>query len=376
MKQHTINPFIISGYISPEYFCDRESETAVLKRHLDNGNNVTLTSPRRMGKTGLILHTFNQIQQDNPDAVTVYVDLMPTESLADFARVFSVALMEKLDSTPLKILKKAASFLSWIRPTVYMDPISGEPKFTVSIERGDEQKTVEQLLDYIGKQDKKFFVAFDEFQQISTYPEKNVEALLRSKIQFLSNARFIFSGSKLHLLSEMFSSAKRPFYSSTALQNIGPIAVEPYYSFASKFFTESGRTLPDDAFTALYGRFEGHTWYIQKVLNKLYTKAEGDISSADVQMAIDEILQEEEFFYQAILKAYPKGQGNLLKAIAKERRIKEIYSGAFIAKYGLNATSSVKGALKRLLEDEQIYQDENGYIVYNRFMAEWLRKTV
>lgn len=374
MGTKTDNPFVVSGYVSPEYFCDRKSETLSLKSYLENGNNVTLVSPRRMGKTGLIHHVLNQIKNDDADAMTVYVDLMPTGSLADFARVFSVALMEKLDSAPMKILKKATSILSRIRPTMTFDPVSGDPKISVDIAPGEEYTTVEHLLDYIAGSGKRCFVAFDEFQQIAQYPETNVEAILRSKIQQINNANFVFSGSKLHMLSEMFLSAKRPFYASTAFMNIGPIAVDAYYAFASGFFYESGRELPEDAFKSLYNRFEGHTWYIQKVLNKLYTQASGTIDTVAELRAVNDILSENEFYYLSLLRAYSKGQGKLLRAIAKEGRVKEILSGGFISKYGLNATSSVRGAINRLIEDEQVYKDSEGYMVYDRFMAEWLRR--
>ena len=129
-----------------------------------------------------------------------------------------------------------------------------------------------------------------------------------------------------------------------------------------------------EAFLSLYNRFEGHTWYIQKVLNKLYAQASGTIDSVAEMRAVNEILSENEFYYQSLLRAYSKGQGKLLQAIAKEGRVKEILSGSFISKYGLNATSSVRGSLARLVDDEQVYKDSEGYMVYDRFMAEWLRK--
>ena len=53
------NPFVTSGYIAPEYFCDRERETEELLRWLVNENNVAIISTRRMGKTGLIQHCFH-----------------------------------------------------------------------------------------------------------------------------------------------------------------------------------------------------------------------------------------------------------------------------------------------------------------------------
>ena len=234
--------------------------------------------------------------------------------------------------------------------------------------------TVESLLDYLGNCGRRCYVAFDEFQQVALYPETNVEAILRSKIQFLHNANFIFSGSNLHMLSEMFTSAKRPFFSSTSFQSIGPIRQDAYYGFASAFFQHSGRALPEEVFDSLYERFEGHTWYIQKVLNTLYAQAGGAIDNVAVQRALNAILSENEYYYQSLLRAYSRGQGKLLKAIAKEGKVNEILSGSFISRYGLNAASSVKGALKRLVDDELIYRGSDGYIVYDRFMAEWLRE--
>lgn len=49
-----INPFFTIGYGGPEYFCDKEAETAKLTETLTNGRNIALISPRRLGKTGLI----------------------------------------------------------------------------------------------------------------------------------------------------------------------------------------------------------------------------------------------------------------------------------------------------------------------------------
>lgn len=50
------NPFVVGRYVSDEYFCDREKETEFLLKQVDNGRNVAIISPRRMGKTGLIQH--------------------------------------------------------------------------------------------------------------------------------------------------------------------------------------------------------------------------------------------------------------------------------------------------------------------------------
>ena len=80
------NPFTIVPYISKEYFCDREKETKTIIEYLQNGSNITLISPRRYGKTGLIYRVFDELKQQKADINTCYVDIYATESLDDFIK--------------------------------------------------------------------------------------------------------------------------------------------------------------------------------------------------------------------------------------------------------------------------------------------------
>lgn len=44
MKTMIRNPFITSGYVSADYFCDRHQESERLIREVMNGNNLALVS--------------------------------------------------------------------------------------------------------------------------------------------------------------------------------------------------------------------------------------------------------------------------------------------------------------------------------------------
>ena len=105
---------------------------------------------------------------------------------------------------------------------------------------------------------------------MAEYPEKGTEALLRSYIQFLPNVKFIFSGSRQHLMSEIFLSAKRPFYQSTQIMSLNAVDKDTYYQFANAHFKKNEFTVSAECFDAIYTQFEGHTWYVQAVLNRLY----------------------------------------------------------------------------------------------------------
>ena len=367
------NPFLISGYYSPEFFCDREQETGTILDALHNGRNVALIAPRRMGKTGLVRHAFYRLKEEQPDIVTFYLDTYSTQSLGDFVRLFASTVLGQLDSVPQKALSRIRQFVRSCRPVFTFDELTGVPKVTIDVAPAEEENTLKEIFEYLGSSEKRCYVAIDEFQQITEYPEKGVEALLRSYIQFLSNENFIFAGCKQHMMQEMFTSSKRPFYQSTQPLTIGPIQQDEYANFATGHFSLHNLELSQDIFNSIYEKYEGHTWYVQCLLNRLYGY-DRDVDMKLVAYAIDQILSEYSYTYAAMLKAYSSGQVRLLKAIAKEGCVKEVLAGDFISAYRLRAASSVSAALMILLGNDHVYQTSCCYIIYDRFIGVWLRR--
>lgn len=217
-----------------------------------------------------------------------------------------------------------------------LDKLTGTPKVTIDIAHSSEETTLNEIFDYLQSSDKRCYIAIDEFQQIAEYPEKGMEALLRSYIQFLPNINFVFAGSKQHVMQEMFLSAKRPFYQSTQTLSIDKIDKEEYYRFAAVFFKQQGRELDKPTFNYLYDEFNGHTWYVQVLLNCLYGYSE-PIDGKLINYAIEEVIAESTYTYENLLVAYTATSVKLLKAIAKAKCVKEINSGEFIAEYKLKA---------------------------------------
>ncbi len=367
------NPFLISGYYSSEYFCDRAEESGVILSALSNGRDLTLVSPRRMGKTGLIKHVFDKLKKEDNRIVTLYMDIFATQNIGDFVRLFATTVLGKLDSAPQKVFNSISQILRSCRPSLTFDEFSGTPKVLLDIAPATEAATLKEIFEYLRTSGKECVIAIDEFQQISEYPDEGVEALLRSFIQFTPNVHFIFAGSKQHVIQEMFLFAKRPFYQSTQILSLGSIQSDAYYEFATNFFERRGITLSRYIFDAIYEKFAGHTWYIQNMLNRLY----GYNVTVDrnlVEYAISEIVAENSYAYESLMEAYTSNSVKLLKAIASEGCVAEPMSGDFVAKYKLRAPSSVNANLKKLIDKELIYKSAGAYIIYDRFMAEWLRR--
>ena len=369
------NPFLLHGYVDPIYFCDRTQETKDLISALKNGRNVTLMSPRRMGKTGLIFNVFHQLQAEQ-DVACFYIDIFSTKSLESFVKTLASAVVGKLD-TPLQRAEGFVQrFFQGLRLTFTTDIFTGNPQVELDFQPEQVETTLEQIFAYLVQSKKECYIAIDEFQQILEYPEKNVEALLRSYVQFCPNVHFIFSGSKQHLMLDIFSSAKRPFFQSTEKMNLYAIDESAYYDFASYWMKKKNIELSKDIFHSLYQQFDGHTWYLQYVLNVLYSDSQSEVTKEDLRNIICRIVQREKEAFQVIYNQLTDNQVSLLKAIAKEGVVKAINASEFIKKYRLKGSSSVNKALEYLIKNEIVYHTSEGYIVYNRFFAIWLSSLV
>lgn len=374
MKNLTINPFVCHGYESPKYFCDREVETKNMLKSLQNGRNITLISPRRLGKTGLIWNAFHHIQSENKDAICLYMDIFPTQNQHELVNMLGAAVLNNALSRGKAFGKKVMKFLGALRPVVGVDPMTGLPNVTLNADPTQADMSLKSIFSLLGTLDKEVFLAIDEFQQITEYPESGTEALLRSHIQFLHNVHFIFSGSKQHLMSEMFLSPKRPFYQSTDIMNLLPLEEETYYGFANGFFEGKGGHLDREVFHELYATFGGYTWYIQSVLNRLYESFKKVDSVQQLRATILSVTESKAPQYEYLTQMLTSNQFAVLRAIAREELATEPTGKDFLKKHKLPSASSVKTAMETLTDKELVYRLPEGYIVYDRFLGIWLSR--
>ena len=370
------NPFVVGRYVSDHYFCDREQETAFLVKQVENGRNVALISPRRMGKTGLLQHCFQQPYfQEN--YYTFFVDIYATSSLPEFVYLLGKAIYETLKPRKTAWKEQFFQIVRSLRMGFKLDAITGEPGFDISL--GDiqsPQTTLDEIFAYLESADKPCVVAIDEFQQIASYDAKNVEALLRTHIQQCRQTRFIFSGSKRHLMNNMFNSSSKPFYQSAISMGLAPIPLEIYLPFAVRLFEEYGKHIDTALIETAYKHFEGCTWFVQMVMNELFAlTAPSECCPADrLETALTNVIQTQESSYKDLLSNLAPRQKMVLQAIAKEGKANNITSSSFIKKYNLPSASSVQAAIKPLLKNDWVTQDNGYYQVYDYFFAEWLRK--
>lgn len=374
MKRCT-NPFIISGYEGPEYFCDRVVETQRLCNEIANGNNVAMIATRRMGKSGLIRHCFSQTEITE-NYYTFFIDIYDTKNLNDFVIKLSREILERLKPYGLKVLKHFWDCMHSLQAGISFSP-SGDASFNVQV--GDihvGNNTLDEIFRYLDEADMPCIVAIDEFQQIAQYPETNIEATLRTYVQHCHNAQFIFAGSQRHVMGQMFTSASRPFFQSVSIMHLDSIDMCEYEVFAKNHFAKRGKALADGVTERVYELSRGITWYTQKLFNTLYAQTSlGETCLMEhVDGALDYILDTQEFTYKETMFRLPEKQKMVLMALAKEGAAKGITSSAFIRKYRLPSASTVQSAVKGLLEKDFITMEQGTYSVYDLFLAYWIKR--
>ena len=369
-----LNPFVVGRYVSDKYFCDRTEETAFLTKQVENGRNVALISPRRMGKTGLVQHCFNQ-PSVSEKYYTFFVDIYATNSFTEFVYLLGKAIYEELKPQKTIWKEKFFQIITSLRMGFKMDTMTGEPGLDISL--GDiqaPQTTLDEIFRYLEEADKPCIVAIDEFQQIGNYEEKNVEAMLRTKIQQCKQTMFVFAGSKRHLMSNMFNSPSKPFYQSAVSMGLHPIPLDIYTDFAIRLFEERGKHIDGEVIKQVYETFQGCTWFVQMMMNELFALTPHDETchAGMLPLAKKNVISAQEDSYKHLLANLPPKQKLLLQAIAKERTAKGVTSSAFIKKYNLPSASSVQSALKPLLKNDFVTQMDDSYQIYDYFFAGWL----
>lgn len=370
-----VNPFVTKGYVGAEFFCDRKQETSLLTSLLVNGNNVALMSPRRMGKTGLILHCFDQ-PQIKQHYYTFLIDIYSTKSLKEFVYEMGKAVLDMLKPHGKKALDFFLGIVTSLRAGVTYDQWGSA---SWGLELGDitaPQVTLDEIFHYLGAADKPCIVAIDEFQAITRYPENNIEAVLRTYVQHCTNATFIFAGSQRTMMGQMFSSPSRPFYQSVVSQTLGAIPLDNYSAFIHRHFDAADRHITDETVGQIYKMFDGVTWYVQQMANLLFMLTpKGETCTVDmIPSAIDILLNSNETTYNTLLFQLNEKPKQLFTALCKDGVGRQLTSAAFIRRHRLSSSSSVQSGLKVLLEKELVTQEADAYYPYDKLFALWLKR--
>lgn len=370
------NPFVVTGKIEKEYFCDRVVESKAIEKAISNGNNLVLISPRRMGKTGLVRYCYD-FEFDKDEYYTFFIDILHTTSLQEFTYLLGRKIYETVLPKSKKMMTAFIHTLKSISGQFGFDPVSNTPTFDLSL--GDivrPELTLEEIFYYLEHADHPCIVTIDEFQQIAKYPEKNVEALLRTHIQNMGNCQFIFAGSEYHIMQEMFLSAAHPFYNSSDILELKPIEEQVYSDFVVSWMRHYHRSIEPELVSKVYQLFRGNTYGMQRTFNEVFALMnDGETCTQEVVLqAINNIVDSKEPLFQEMLSNIPEKLKPLLYAIASDGEVEKITSAAFIRKHKLASASAIQYAARQLMSNGMITKLHGKFSLNEQFFDIWINR--
>lgn len=370
-----MNPFLITNYKSPKYFCDRKTETADLLQNIKSKTDTAFFAQRRIGKTALIRHVFYLLKKESP--VSIYLDIYATVDLGDFTNQLANAIYTAFPPKQ-SIGQRFLEAIKSLRPVITLDEITGTPQLSLDISKTAQfERTIPQLLKFLDSEKVEVIMAIDEFQQILQYPEKNVEALLRTVMQTLQNVHFIFCGSNQKMMHQIFNNAKRPFYASTKNINLQRIDRQEYSKFIKSHFQKNKIDIDANAIALILDLTDCHTYYTQRLSHEVFEVGVQKVLTDTVLQALNKILTDNENIYFQYRNLITTNQWKLLKALSIEEKTFQPYGKRFLKEHDLGSSAIVKRSLEALVEKELLYYHSGievpYYEVYDKFLMRWMQ---
>lgn len=374
-KKKAPNPFPITDYIGPKYFCDREEELNRLIESAENQRAITIFSRRRMGKTGLIKHLHHVLRSEF-NYYCVYTDMLNTFSDEEFSNKLISATIASIDQEKSNFFTEMVNVFARYKPRVSIDSVTGNPALELEVTTPAESKlSLKTMFDVLKKEKKKIHIAIDEFQQISNYPTTSIDATIREYIQSTPNCQYLFSGSQRHLLLDLLNNPKKPLFRMMDQLQLHEIGYASYFDFIKNHFNSDDKNISDEIIHEILKWTRRHTFYTQVVCNRLFAES-GELNIYKLESIKKGIIKELEMNFLGYRNLLSTNQFKTLRGIANEGSITSVRSKDFTKKYDI-AASTAKQSLDFLIENELVYEllstDKSEYIVYDVFFEHWLK---
>ena len=371
--------FVYGVAVSDYNFIGREQET---KRLLDNfrgGINVILMSPRRLGKTSLVKHVCNKL--DEEDIITVYLDIFGCKSEYDFYNKLAAEVLKQTASKHELWLEEAKEFIYRLTPKISFSP---EPNadFAISLGITSKTHTPEEVLGMAEKiaikKGKRIVICIDEFQQIGEMANsKQIQARLRTVWQHQKQVSYCLFGSKHHLMSAIFLHRSMPFYQFGDIISLDKIATADWVEYIVSHFADGKRTISRALAEDICRFTENYSAYVQQLSWLVFTqKEEGEIvTEEDVKQAMNDLLATNEILFMQMIEPLSEYQLNFLRAIAsgvtKDFGLSEVRE-----EYKLGSYSNINRLKTALLERDLIEKRGAETVMTDPVFAKWIKRKV
>ena len=368
--------FIYGMSVEGDNFTDRVEETKRLKLDFENGVNVILVSPRRIGKSSIVKKVKSEIT--SPEIKVVFMDIYDCRSEYDFYNRFASVLMKETATKTEQIVDNIRRFLVRLTPKVSFSP---EPISDISFSLGItpqnyQPEEILQLPELIAKEKGiHIVVCIDEFQQIGEFTDSlTIQKRLRGVWQHQRNVSYCLFGSKKHLMVNLFQNRKMPFYQFGEMMYLGKINTEDWIPFIRSRFQSKGKNISDEFARRICEKVENVSSYVQQLAWNVLAQTTKNTTEADFNAGVDALLAQCSGLFEEQLRGLTSHQINFLRAVCDGVNT-EFGSKAVLEEYNLGSKSNISRLKSSLIDRELIEFDGEKVYIEDPIFRIWFRKT-
>ena len=367
-----IHPFIYGKSVDGEHFTDREFETKRLLLNFENGVNSILISPRRMGKTSLVRHVANLL--DNKTIKVVFMDIYKCRNEMDFYELFASSVIQATASKIDKMIDYAKEFIMGITPQIRYSP---EPNsdFSLSLGLNRHANSPEELLSLperiAEKQGVNIVVCIDEFQQIGEMPDSlTLQKQIRSVWQHQKHTSYCLFGSKRHLMSNLFSSRSMPFYQFGDLFYLKKISADKWVPFIVDRFNQAGKQIKKEQALSICQTVDCYSAYVQQLAWTVFAFASDVVDDEAMSNGFQFTMEQTAPLFMEQCGGLTTYQLEFLRAVCDGHH-KDFTKKEVMSRYRWGSRTNLDKMKTVLIEREILEQTEEGIIFADPLFAKW-----
>lgn len=369
-------PFVFGKHASLEYFTNRTDEIKQLSFNFQSLITTVIISPRRWGKSSLVLKAAEEVQKTDKNVRFCFIDMYNVRTESQFYQILAQEIMKASSSKLEEIIEISKNYLTQIIPKISFNPDPAS-EFSISMDWEEVKKQPDEILDLAEKvassKNIKLIICIDEFQNISAFDQPvELQKKLRSHWQTHKNVGYCLYGSKRHMLLDVFSSHSMPFYNFGQIMFLSKISENHWIPFIIGRFAATGKEISAETAGLICTLTENHSFYVQQLAHFSWLNAEKICNPEHVTTAFETLLLQLSFLYQSITDGLSNSQINFLEAVMYGEE--KFSSKEIIQTYKLGTSANVIRIKQALINKEIIEVSGTDIEFLDPMYKHWLAK--
>jgi uncharacterized protein len=371
------NPFHYGAPATGANFVGRRNELEALLSRMRSEVNVVLISPRRYGKTSLLLRAEEVMGHSSPRAALVSTNVFLCKDLATLAGRIVSGVYRVPGARWHRARQSVVDFLHRIRlrPIVEIDD-GGKPRFSFGpdLARSDADEVISDVYGLLAEEaiSRPAVLVLDEFQAITRHGE-HLPFLFKGLSDQHPAVSLVMAGSQRHLMEQLTTNESAPLYGMAQRISLGPIPDSEMIDHLSERAAVGHKPMERSTAQLILDASGPVPNDIQHLAFEAFDVARRRITPEDVREGMRLAVEHESSLYSERVALLSNGQARVLVALAVGPK-RPIFSSAFAREVGLAGGQSVKKAIDALAQDDTAVIREGHWVVGDPFLATWLRQ--